>query len=241
MSEELNHSSLKRSGDEKASIESTSSTITDITGGYDFLQQLQPVHFIFCASLPLCIGAFAGYRVEMNRIASGSAESYSPGSTASGGGLLRRVMGEEMRSSFDAVTKNNNSTSKKLSKTAVDAAKAAADTLEMKQVRLDIGRMAFKALGLGSMLSIGGVGLLTAGIFGLSGCGSLEEMLDTWREWTPRKRREMEGMFGIDPKSMKHEDFKATKGMTEDEEWEFIKKKYIPELVDDASNPEDKE
>jgi len=29
--------------------------------------------------------------------------------------------------------------------------------------------------------------------------------------------------------------------MTEDEEWEFIKKKYIPEPVDDASNPEDKE
>lgn len=31
---------------------------------------------------------------------------------------------------------------------------------------------------------------------------------------------------------MEHEDVKATKGMTEDEEWEFIKKKYIPELVD---------
>ena len=239
MSEELNTSSLKRSGDEKASIGSTSSTTPDITGGYDFINQLQPVHFIFVASLPLCVGAFAGYRVEMNRIASGSAENYSPGSTASGGGLLRRVMGEEMRSSFDAVTRNNNSTSKSLSKTAIDATKAAAETVEMKQIRLDIGRIAFKALGLGSMLSIGGVGLLTAGIFRLSGCGSLQEMIGTWKEWTPRKRREMEGMFGIDPKSLKHEDCKATKGMTEDEEWEFIKKKYIPELVDDASNPKE--
>jgi hypothetical protein len=193
---------------------------------YDFLYQVQPVHLILFASMPLCLGAFAGYRVEMNRIASAaasaSADHYNPGSTFSGGGLLRRVLGEEM--------KNHSPSTKEV---ASKATATAAESLQLKQIKLDVGRVAFKALGLGSMLSIGGVGILTAGIFKLSGCGSLQEMIHSSREWTPRKRRELEEFLGIEPKSSKHEDVLATKGMTEDEEWEFIKKKYIPELVDD--------
>ena len=227
-------SSPKQSGEARSPVESSST----FNSAYDFLSQFQPVHFIFIASLPLCLGAFAGYRVEMKNIASSTADQYSPGSTATGGGLLRKVMSEEMKSSFDKITKTNNSAPASLSKKAIDASKTAVENVEMKRVRSDIGRIAFKALGLGSMLSIGGVGLLTAGIFKLSGCGSLQEMLQTWREWTPRQRKALEDKFGIDPKSMQHEDVKATKGMTEDEEWEFIKKKYIPELVDDDSNSE---
>ena len=222
----------KQSGEAEAPLEMSSITFN---AAYDFLSQIQPVHFIFVASLPLCLGAFAGYRVEMKNIASSTADQYSPGSTASGGGLLRRVMSEEMRSSFDKLT-NNNSISKSSSKKAIDASKAAVENVEMKRVKSDVGRIAFKALGLGSMLSIGGVGLLTGFIFMLSGSASLQEMLQTWREWTPRQRKALEDKLGIDPKSLQHEDVKATKGMTEEQEWEFIKKKYIPELVDDASN-----
>lgn len=202
---------------------------------YNFLFQVQPVHLILFGSIPLCMGAYGGYRLEMNRIASAAAssssDSYSPGSTASGGGLLRRVMGEELKSRYTSTKLSTaNSSIKDVSK---KSAAAAVETLEMKQIRSDIGRIAFKALGIGSMLSIGGVGLLTAGIFKLSGCDSLQEMIGTWREWTPRKRRQLENAFGVEPKSLKHEDVIATKGMTEGEEWEFIKKKYIPELVDD--------
>ncbi len=163
----------------------------------------------------------------MNRIASASASAsadhYSPGSTASGGGLLKRVMSEEMKMK-ETVSSNSK---------GIAAAPSPTESLKLKQIKIDAGRIAFKALGLGSMLSIGGVGLLTAGIFKISGCNSLEEMIDTWREWTPRKRREFEERFGIEPKSSKHEDVLATRGMTEGEEWEFIKKKYIPELVND--------
>ena len=192
------------------------------TYNFDFLYQVQPVHLIFFASMPLCLGAFAGYKVEMNRVASASAsaaaDNYSPGSIGSGGGLLQRVMGEELNmTASEASTK---------------ATMSAAESLQLKQIKMDVGRIAFKALGIGSMLSIGGVGLLTAGIFKVSGCDSLEDMIQTWRVWTPRKRRELEEWLGVDPKSNKHEDVVATRGMTEGEEWEFIKKKYIPELVD---------
>jgi hypothetical protein len=192
------------------------------TYNFDFLYQVQPVHLIFFASMPLCLGAFAGYKVEMNRVASASAkaaaDNYSPGAIGSGGGLLQRVMGEELN-----ITASEASTK---------ATTSAAESLQLKQVKMDVGRIAFKALGIGSMLSVGGVGLLTAGIFKVSGCDSLEDMIQTWRVWTPRKRRELEEWLGVDPKSNKHEDVVATRGMTEGEEWEFIKKKYIPELVD---------
>jgi hypothetical protein len=80
------------------------------------------------------------------------------------------------------------------------------------------------------MLSIGGVGLISALVIRASGCDDLNEAINMWREWTPRKRREVEDFFGIQPKSMQHEDVKATAHMTEDAEWEYIKKKYIPEL-----------
>ena len=211
----------------------TQEHVEDAKGDYDFLYNVKPVHLIFFASLPLCLGAFAGYRVEMNRVASASAENYSPGGTASGGGLLRKVMSEELKEKVKSADAKITP-----SKSAADAAKEAAEALEMKRVRLDVGRLAFKALGLGSMLSIGGVGLLTAGIFRMSGCESLQEMINTWQEWTPRKRKELENYFGIEPKSMQHEDVKATKGMTEDQEWEFIKRKYIPELVEEENKKE---
>ncbi len=69
-------------------------------------------------------------------------------------------------------------------------------------------------------------------MFKATGSESLDDLLTKCRKWTPNKRKQLEQRFGIKPKSMEHEDVKATKGMTEDEEWEFIKKKYIPELAE---------
>lgn len=77
------------------------------------------------------------------------------------------------------------------------------------------------------------------GVFYASGCNTLQELIFSWRRWTPARRREMEQTFGIKPKSMEHEDVKATAHMTEDEEWDFIKKKYIPELVVVGGNDDD--
>jgi len=71
-------------------------------------------------------------------------------------------------------------------------------------------------------------------VFKATGSNDLDELIEKCRRWTPKKRKEFENRFGINPKSMQHEDIKATTGMTEDEEWEFLKKKHIPELVDEG-------
>jgi hypothetical protein len=73
-------------------------------------------------------------------------------------------------------------------------------------------------------------------VFKATGSDSLDELIHKCRKWTPKKRKEFEQTLGINPKSMQHEDVKATQGMSDDEEWEFLKKKYIPELLDEANN-----
>lgn len=233
------------------------------TSYYDFVNHVHPVHLIFFGSIPLCIGAYAGYKIEMNRVLSSSSsplsssssprpltpDHYTPGSIASGSSLLRKFMPEDQgkqgtRTNAPPLPKKNNprtsnapptghSTTPKISSSTVKtiATQSITEQPMNPMLRVDTARLAFKALGIGSMLSIGGVGLLTAGIFQLCGCDNLQDLITTWKEWTPRKRIELEERFGIQPKSMQHEDVKATKGMTEEEEWEYLKKKYIPELV----------
>jgi Protein of unknown function (DUF1358). len=237
------------------------------TGCYDFVNHVHPVHLIFFGSIPLCIGAYAGYKLEMNRVLSSSSSSspsslrppltpdhYTPGSIASGSSLLRKFMPEDQgkqqgttrtNAPLPAPAKKNNprtsnapstghSTTTKISSSSTVKTIATQSMTEQPMnpmLRVDAARLACKALGIGSMLSIGGVGLLTAGIIKLCGCDNLQDLITLWKEWTPRKRIELEERFGIQPKSMQHEDVKATKGMTEEEEWEYLKKKYIPELV----------
>jgi hypothetical protein len=90
-----------------------------------------------------------------------------------------------------------------------------------------------QALALGSMLSVGGVGLLTAGVFLLSGCGTVGELVDCCKAWTPQMRVKIEGYLGIESVTNRYannEDVKAAAGMTEAEEIEFYGRKYIPEL-----------
>lgn len=221
---------------------------------------MKPTYLIAAACTPLLLGAYAGYRSELSRAAStsaSSADSYSPGLTSSGGGLLKRVIGEEILSNGIG---NRNNTPKAVS--------AVTETGELAKVpNVNIPRLAFKALGFGTILSIGGFGVLTFGkysmvmhdaccshrlqtkgsytiflsfvqvVFKATGSDTLDELIEKCRKWTPNKRKQLEHRFGIVPKSMQHEDVKATKGMTEDEEWEFLKKKYIPELV--RENTED--
>jgi len=56
-------------------------------------------------------------------------------------------------------------------------------------------------------------------------------MIEGFREWAPAKRRKFENMVGLQrPASFSHPDVEATKGMSEDDELDYLKKKYIPEL-----------
>ncbi len=125
----------------------------------DYLQQfMKPTYVLIGSCIPLVLGAYAGYRSELRRAASSSASSastdaYSPGFTSSGGGLLSRVIGDEL---MDA-----NPSSK--SKNMKSATSKIAEQVHVPHV--DVGRVAFKALGVGSLLSVGGFCLLSYGMF----------------------------------------------------------------------------
>lgn len=82
----------------------------------------------------------------------------------------------------------------------------------------------------GSLLSIGGVSLLSSVVFYASGCRSLDEMVQCCREWTPRSRKRIELYFGIKSSMQqweKDEDVIATADMAEDEELEYFQNKYV--------------
>jgi hypothetical protein len=211
---------------------------------------ITPTHLLFVSSLPLCIGAYAGYKLEMNRFSSSNFETYTPGSTSSGMSLFQRVMNSNnynTKSSYlETVSTNTEAASH--TTTSINQQQAKINNALERNIKSEVSaissannvnasRLAIKALGIGSLLSVGGFGLLTTIVFSATGCNNLQEFIQKCQKWTPRKRKELENFLGINPKSLQHEDVKATANMTEDEEWEYIKKKYIPELlVEDSSD-----
>jgi hypothetical protein len=84
------------------------------------------------------------------------------------------------------------------------------------------------------MLSVGGVGILSAALFYASGYESVDEAVRSLREWGPKKRREVEGLMGLPEGgvSASHPDIVATRGMSEDDELSYIKRKYMAELYE---------
>eukprot|EP00557_Chaetoceros_sp_GSL56_P004159 CAMPEP_0176489540 /NCGR_PEP_ID=MMETSP0200_2-20121128/7345_1 /TAXON_ID=947934 /ORGANISM="Chaetoceros sp., Strain GSL56" /LENGTH=90 /DNA_ID=CAMNT_0017886693 /DNA_START=753 /DNA_END=1022 /DNA_ORIENTATION=+ len=86
--EDSSSSSSSSSQDEKTQNhqDQTINTTTISTTSYnydDFFNQVHPVHLLFFGSIPLCLGAYAGYKIEMNRVTTAS-DHYSPGSISSG-------------------------------------------------------------------------------------------------------------------------------------------------------------
>lgn len=195
-----------------------------------FLFQVKPLHFLTFGSIPMVLGAYAGYRIEINQM---NQKTYNPGFTSTGTGLLSRVLKEEMKLS-NSINMDQKGLNAKIS---VEAASKNLSK-DIHSMTFNPARLAFAALGIGSLLSIGGVSMLTVAIFKASGSDNLEDLLNKWKDWTPKKRKQLEEYFGVKPKSLQHEDVQATQHMTEDEEWEFIKKKYIPELLNPTDKPD---
>lgn len=104
--------------------------------------------------------------------------------------------------------------------------------------------IAARALIIGSLVSLSGTSLLVAGVFYASGCHSLEELMSSWKRWAPRKLREFEGVIGLQAKGderrlSKLEYERAVKGMSEEEELEYVGNKYGTGEVDwDEPMPE---
>ena len=198
-------------------------------------QSITSFHLVLGSSLPLCIGAYAGYRLEMNRLTTKSNNYYVPGSITSNKVNLthnsKRSKQAMPLSSLSSSVKYSDKIGKTIVNCTSHVAGAGAAVSSSSPVSVNIGLLGFKALGIGTMLSVGGVGLMVAGVFKATGCASLEELIRKCREWTPRTQLRMQKRLGLKPKSLENEDVKATKGMPEDEEWMFIKRKYIPELL----------
>ena len=60
--------------------------------------------------------------------------------------------------------------------------------------------------------------------------------MEKCRTNVPKKRKEWEDRLGWVRGSDGLDDVVKTRGATEGEEWEFVKRKYIPELVDNNGN-----
>jgi hypothetical protein len=62
--------------------------------------------------------------------------------------------------------------------------------------------------------------------FYASGYRSFQEAFDSFRGWGRKRRVQLEDWHGINL-SRDHPDMLATKNMTEEEEWEYVRKKYL--------------
>lgn len=194
---------------------------------------ISPSLFLLGASFPFALGAYGGYRREMKRAATAGGDNYTPGSggATGGGGIVSRLMeGHELPSASTARAAS-----------AVEApggAAAAAGRAGTTGFNPAGPVLAARALLIGSMLSVGGVGILSAALFYASGYESVDEAVTSLREWGPKKRREMERLMGLPEGgvSASHPDIIATKGMSEDDELDYVKRKYMAELYaeDDA-------
>lgn len=193
---------------------------------------VSPSLFLLGASFPFALGAYGGYRREMKRATAAGGDNYTPGSggptsTSGGGGIVSRLMeGHELPSAG----KNKAPTS-----SAATAAEASAAARAGATGFNPAGPvLAARALLIGSMLSVGGVGILSAALFYASGYESVDEAVRSLREWGPKKRREMERLMGLPEGgvSASHPDIVATRGMSEDDELNYIKRKYMAELYE---------
>lgn len=94
-------------------------------------------------------------------------------------------------------------------------------------------KFAFRAFGVGSMLSVGGFGIITAGIFYATNSSSLNEFIQKCQTWAPNNTKTLQAYFGFDVSTKSYEKWKndpdviATQNMTEDEVLDFYKTKYV--------------
>ena len=204
---------------------------------------ISPSLFLLGASFPFALGAYGGYRREMKPA---GGDNYTPGSggaTGGGGGIVSRLMeGHELPSAGKAKAPTSAAASASAAEASGGAATAATTAAAGRAGATGFNPagpvLAARALLIGSMLSVGGVGILSAAIFYASGYESVDEAVRSLREWGPRKRREMERLMGLPEGgvSASHPDIVATKGMSEDDELDYVKRKYMAELYEDEDD-----
>jgi hypothetical protein len=105
--------------------------------------------------------------------------------------------------------------------------------------------LAARALAIGSLLSLSGTALLLSGIFFASGCQSIEEFISSVQVWAPNQLHQFEkslekclgiSSVGKERRAAKLEYERDVKGMTEEEELDYVKRKYTREWNWDEEN-----
>jgi hypothetical protein len=199
-----------------------------------------PSYLLLISSIPLLTGAVMGYR---KAFMTGGGETTSYGSSTSF--LSQLVFPEDVAKVKKVAQHSGKTTSSSASK--VNASRASFKPSSSILVRAEPATLAASALGIGSLLSLGGVGLMAAGVFYASGAESMQDLTEKWRQWTPRKLRQWEQFCGIARVEDRHKlkyasdpDVQQVKqlNLDEDEEVEYYKRKYIPELYEDEDEGE---
>ena len=193
---------------------------------------LTPASALLVSSLPLAIGGYIGYRRAL--LESSSSSSTTTLSSNTGVSLGQIIIHPETPISSSSSTNATSIIPKPTNNSIVNATTPPPPIL------------AARALVLGSILSITATSLLVSGIFYASGCNSLDELISTWKSWAPNKLHQIENALGItavgeERRLAKFEYEQAIKGMTEEEELEYVGKKYGKEIQwEDADDKEGK-
>ncbi|KAL3773227.1 hypothetical protein ACHAW5_008148 [Stephanodiscus triporus] len=193
-----------------------------------FITWLTPGSALLLSSFPLGLGAYIGYRRTLHE----SPSPPSPTSPSSSGGLCggrgNSVLGQMIHPEVKHVIQSVSPSSTRVVSSTPPPILAA------------------RALVIGSLISISATSLLISGIFLASGCRSLDELISTWRSWAPKKLRAFENSLeyyvgiqvGKERRSSKFEYEQAIKGMTEEEELEYVRNKYGGDLQWEAEGDE---
>ena len=199
---------------------------------------LTPASALLVSSLPLAIGGYIGYRRALQESSSSSSTTTLSSNTGvssyKGNSILGQIIIHPETPISSSSSTNATSIIPKPTNNSIVNATTPPPIL------------AARALVLGSILSITATSLLVSGIFYASGCNSLDELISTWKSWAPNKLHQVENALGITAvgegrRLAKFEYEQAIKGMTEEEELEYVRKKYGKEIQwDDADDKEGK-
>ena len=171
---------------------------------------LTPGRLFLLSSIPLSLGTYIGYRRALAESSSSASESLvSP----------RTVLSQIIHNDKRIIPPPSSSSLK---------------------VQVNAPLLAVRALAIGSLLSITGTSLLISSIFYVCDSHSTHDLISKWRRWGPEAIQHVERALGVtNDKTEVRQYENDVRGMSEDEEWEYVTKRYGDELRWDEDEKKD--
>ena len=99
--------------------------------------------------------------------------------------------------------------------------------------------VASRALRVATCTSVGTFGLVAAGCFYWSGCQTMGEAIEITQGWAHSRRKDLDRFIGTQGRiDRSHPEVMAVKGMSEEEEMQYISDKYLPDEEWDVKTKE---